>query len=109
MIKHDFSVQNGETFQRTLYFKDAAGSAIELSGRTAQCHIRTTAWTEELTAEISCTIQGDAGIINLFLDAAESAAIPAGRYVYDLRTIDANGAVKYYIGGNFDVFPSVTR
>ena len=109
MIKHDFSIQNGETFQRTLSFKDAAGSAIELSGRTAQCQIRTTPWSEELTAEITCAVQEDAGLISLFLDAAESAVIPAGRYVYDLRTIDSIGAVKYYIGGNFDVFPSVTR
>ena len=109
MIKHDFSIQNGETFQRTLYFKDAEGAILQLSGRTAQCQIRATPWTEELTAEITCTVQGETGFIHLLLSAVETAAIPAGRYVYDLRTMDANGAVKYYIGGNFDVFPSVTR
>lgn len=109
MKKHDTGVMCGETFSHTLYFTGADGSVIDLTGRTACCQIRETPESAGLIAEMTCTVNPQTGSINLYLSAADTAAILPGRYVYDFKTVDISGFARFYLGGFFDVLPSVTR
>ena len=109
MVKHDYSILTGETFDHTLLFTTLDGSIINLTGRTARCQIRENWDSPEITAEMTCTINPISGSIRLLIPAEETALIPIGRYVYDLKTTDVSGITRYYIGGYFDVFPSVTK
>lgn len=43
------------------------------------------------------------------LSANSSAAIPAGRYVYDLRVIDDQGNASRILEGQVKINPSVSR
>ena len=109
MVQHDYSVKKGETFDRTLFFTSFDGTIIDLTGRTAKCQIRENADALEVISEVECTIDPEAGSIKLLIPAEETALIPTGCYVYDLKTTDVSGITRYYIGGYFDVLPSVTK
>lgn len=89
------------------------GTAVNLTGYSARMQVRTTydALTSvlSLTAGTGITLGGTAGSILLEADAAQTAAIDDGQYVYDLELVTAGGYVTRLLEGNFVVDPEVTR
>jgi hypothetical protein len=51
----------------------------------------------------------NAGVITLSLTATETAALAAGRYVYDLEMVSSGGQVTRLLEGVVTVSPEVTR
>jgi hypothetical protein len=51
----------------------------------------------------------NAGVITLALTATETAALAAGRYVYDLELVSSGGQVTRLLEGVVTVSPEVTR
>jgi hypothetical protein len=63
----------------------------------------------ELTTANSRISLTNAGVITLSLTATETAALAAGRYVYDLEMVSSGGLVTRLLEGVATVSPEVTR
>lgn len=109
----DLCIPAGATFSRVIRYKED-GSNVNLTGYTARMQIRPTAasatTTLSLTTENSrIALGGTAGTITLSISATDTAAITAGRYVYDLELVSAGGIVTRLLQGMVTVSANVTR
>lgn len=111
---YDMVVDQGATLSRTITWKDSAKNPIDLTGYSARMQVRanvtaTTTVIELTTANSRIALGGVAGTVTLTVSAADTAAVPAGRYVYDLELVSGSGVVNRLIMGNFVVRAEVTR
>ena len=109
----DLCIPQGATFSQVITWK-ADGDEVNLTGFTARMQIRPTAasatTTLSLTTENSrIALGGAAGTITLSISATDTAAITAGRYVYDLELVSAGGIVTRLLQGVVTVSANVTR
>jgi hypothetical protein len=88
------------------------GSAVDLTTYTARMQARREYKCDEAVIDIesptNITLDVNGGIL-VELTAAETAEIPARRYVYDLELEDANGVVTRLVEGEILVKAEVTR
>jgi tRNA threonylcarbamoyladenosine modification (KEOPS) complex Pcc1 subunit len=109
----DLCIPQGATFSRVIRWK-ADGALVNLTGYSARAQIRPSAssatTTLSLTTENSrIALGGTAGTITLSISATDSAALTAGRYVYDLELVSAGGIVTRLLQGIVTVSANVTR
>ena len=111
---NNFVIDQGADWFVTVVYKDSAGVAINLTGYTAALQIRDT--YADSTTDLSLTspsggitITGATGTIAITATAAQTAAIPAGSYVYDLEITSSGGIVTRLIQGKISISPQVTR
>lgn len=102
-------IEQGATFSTTLNVEDSVGTAINLYAYTANSQMRksyysSTAYT--ITSDVTGTANGE---ITLSMTAANTAALTAGRYVYDVKITSPSSVVTRVIEGIVTVLPSVTR
>lgn len=111
---YDIVADQGATFSRVITWRDAAGSAINLSGYAARMQLRsqidaTGAAVFELTTENGrISLGGTAGTITLSAAATATAAVPADTYVYDLELVEG-ATVTRLVQGQFELRGEVTR
>lgn len=109
----DLCIPAGSTFTRVVKWK-ADGSLVNLTGFTARAQIRPTAASATTTLALTTengriALGGTAGTITLSISATDTAAITAGRYVYDLELVSAGGIVTRLLQGIVTVSANVTR
>jgi hypothetical protein len=111
---NNFVIDQGADWFVTVVYKDSAGVAINLTGYTAALQIRDT--YADSTTDLSLTspsggitITGATGTIAIRATAAQTAAIAAGNYVYDLEITSVGGIVTRLIQGKISLSPQVTR
>jgi hypothetical protein len=122
--KYNITIDQGSTFGLTMTVKED-GSAKNLASPlqyTARAHLRSKAENTATpsstfangTIEFTCTgstgvanLQSN-GIINMSLTAAQTAAITAGSYVYDLEIV-TGAVVTRIIQGRANVTREITR
>ena len=109
---YDFEAGQGETFDRTVTWK-IADVPVNLTGYTARMQvrktIRSTATVVSLTSSSGLTLGGSAGTIQIVISATATAALTAGKYVYDLELVSAGGVVTRVLKGSIEFTPEVTR
>lgn len=110
---HDFRVEQGVTWTPRVIYADSNNVAINLVNYTAKMQVRPTDTSPDLIIELSTangriTFDAPNGVIFLRLTAAETAALVAGNYVYDLRLTRNDGIADRVIAGNFIVVEVVT-
>lgn len=108
----DITVLQGETFARDLWFTHRVFQSF--SGYTARAQVRTTFTSSTkivdfATVTTPIAIDTSAHKIEMLLSATETAAITAGRYVWDLELVSGSGVVTRLYSGSFVVLPEVTR
>jgi hypothetical protein len=107
-------IEQGATYRHTLYWKDAAGLAIDLFACTAKMQIRVTADSSAVICELS-TVNGrliltaTEGKIELVIPSSVTKAIKPITAVYDLEVSFTNGDVIRLIEGSVVVKAEVTR
>lgn len=111
---YDMVIDQGATLSRTITWKDSAKAPINVTGYSARMQVRasvtaTTTVIELTTANSRIALGGAAGTVTLTVSAADTAALAAGRYVYDLELVSGSGVVSRLIMGNFVVRGEVTR
>lgn len=111
--EYDLCIPQGATFSRVIRWK-ADGANVNLTGYTARAQIRPTAASATTTLSLTTengriTLGGAAGTITLTISATDTAAIAAGRYVYDLELVSAGGIVTRLLQGVVTVSANVTR
>lgn len=102
-------IEQGATFQTTVSVTDVWNNAVNLSGYTSQSQMRksyTAATYYTINTEITDATTGE---ITLSLPAANTANIPAGRMLYDLKITSGTGEVTRVVEGIAVILPSVTR
>ncbi len=109
---YDFEAGQGETFDRTVTWK-IDDVAVNITGYTARMQIRktirSTSAVVSLTQASGLTLGGSAGTIQIVISATATAALDAGRYVYDLELVSAGGVVTRVLEGAFVLTAEVTR
>ena len=102
----------GATWDYTLTWK-VDDTLIDLSGFTARLHARPSISSDTVVLALDDTdginLGGSAGTIQLTRSAEQTAALPPGKYVYDLELITATGVVTRLVQGQLDVDAEVTR
>jgi hypothetical protein len=110
----DLTINQGATFELTVTWKDAAGTAINLTGYSARMQVRETYSSStsivSLTSGAGITLGGAAGTIAIVISATTTAALTAPfSGVYDLELVSAGGVVTRLLQGAATVSPEVTR
>ena len=103
-------VDQGASFSTSVTVSDLNGSAFNLTDYTAQAQLRKT--HDSLTAtSFIATIDSipTSGVITLELTPAQTTALEAGRYVYDLLITSNGGQKTRVVEGILTVMPSVSR
>lgn len=101
-------LEQGTTFTSTVTIDDVYGELYDLSGYQAFAQIRKSYYSTNVTADFVATIDSLRGTITLNLDAATTANISPGRYVYD-AVIKDDQITTRILEGIIDVSPMVTR
>lgn len=109
---YNITCWQGATFDRTFTITQN-GTALNLSGYTSAMQVReaadSTAFLLSLTSGSGITLGGTAGTIDVLITAAQSSAIDAGSYAYDLEITSNGGEVTRLLQGGFTVSGNVTR
>lgn len=126
--KHNFTCEQGATFDRTITYRDGENNTIDLTDHIARMHVREYTGGDLIVALYSATSIGDSngyaildgpselmedganGNIRLLISAANSANLTSGSLKYDLEIEStATGVVTRLIEGKFNVVPEITR
>jgi D-Tyr-tRNAtyr deacylase len=102
-------IDQGTDFSITVDVTDSAGDILELSDYTAAAQIRKTYSSSSVSATFATSIAELAGQVTISLTDTQTAALEAGRYVYDLNITSSAGLVTRVIEGQAIVTPGVTR
>jgi hypothetical protein len=113
--KHDIIIEQGATFRRVITWKDANGTAINLTGYTAKMQVRERVGSSTVVLECSSangriTLGGSAGTITIVAqDEITAPLTPMPKAVYDLELTSAGGEVTRLLRGGVEIVPEVTR
>jgi len=103
-------IEAGSNFSASITIDDVYQEIYDLSGYTAASQMRKSYYSTNAAATFTTTINVGQGSITLELDAATTANIAPGRYVYDTIIIDnAHNITTRVLEGTIDVSPRVTR
>ena len=109
---HNTIIDQGSDWKINLIYKDSAGDIIPLTGYTAALQLRTNYDAASASLSLSTgsgiTITANQGLIAIRATAAQTGALAAGDYVYDLE-VTVSGEVTRLIQGRATVRPQVTR
>ena len=109
---YDITCYQGADYDQS-FTVSQGGTALNWTGYTAQMQVReaadSTAYLLSLANGSGITLGGTAGTILVNISNAQSAAISAGSYAYDLELISGSSAVTRILQGAFNVIGNVTR
>ena len=110
---YDILIEQGATYSQLVTYKEA-GVAINLTGYTARMQVRSTLESASTVVELTTAngriaLGGAAGTITLTISATDSAALTAGRGVYDLELVSGSGIVTRLLQGVATISRNVTR
>lgn len=114
VASHDLTIPAGATYSQVINWKTGSTPTfVNTTGFSARMQLRTSysaaSASLELTTGNSRITLTNAGVITLSLTATETAALAAGRYVYDLEMVSSGGLVTRLLEGVVTVSPEVTR
>ena len=102
-------VDQGSDFSITVSLTDATDSALSLAGSSFLAQVRKSHGSNTVKATFSTSNDGVGGNLTMNLTDVQTAALEAGRYVYDVLHTDASGDKKRLMEGQLIVTPSVSR
>ncbi len=102
-------IDQGATFTTTVTVTDANGDAVNLSGYSVAAQIRKTFLSSTATAFTASISNASSGEITISLSPTQTAALEAGRFVYDVVITASGGTKTRVVEGQVTVNPSVTR
>ena len=105
--RQHLDIQQGATWERELTVLDATGTGVALTTDTLECQIRSGPGGG-IYATPTVTKSGTAGVFTLSLTAAQTEALLAGTYVYDVERTTSGGAVYRTHEGEVRVHGEVT-
>ena len=105
--KLNLFIDQGADFSTTIEVADEAGAPLNLTTYTGRSQMRKH-YTS--TTYNSFNVTGNAsGVITISMNAATSANITSGRYVWDLELVSSGNVVSRIVEGIVTINPEVTR
>ena len=102
-------IDQGATFTTTVTVTDANGDAVNLSGYSVAAQIRKSHQSTSSVAFTASVSDASSGEITISLTPTQTAALEAGRFVYDVVITASGGTKTRVVEGQVTVNPSVTR
>lgn len=106
----NLDIDQGSDYQTTITVEGSNGLPFDLTGYSARGQIRrnyTSTTAYNFTATITDPTDGE---INIFLDHSVSAAMKAGRYLYDIEIVQSSSSdITRVIEGQVEINPRITR
>ena len=111
---YNTTIDQGANWFINFTYEDSTGTPINLTGYTAALQVRSDASSPTAVLSLSSpssgiTITGATGLVAVTASAAQTGAIDAGTYVYDLEITSSTGVVTRLVQGQIVVSPQVTR
>jgi hypothetical protein len=107
------TLDQGADWYINFTYEDSTGAAINLTGYSAALQLRSL--PTDSTAALSLatgsgiTITGSTGLVAVHATAAQTGALQAGKYYYDLEITSGTGIVTRLVQGQVLVTAQVTR
>lgn len=104
-------MDQGTTFNNIINISDDITNAnINVYGYTVTSQLRRSYYSQNSTANLVCTVTNpNTGEITMSLDSANTANIPAGRYLFDVKVTDTINVTSRVLEGVMTVTPAVTK
>ena len=104
-------MDQGTTFNNVINITDdITNTPVDLTGYQITSQMRRSYYSANVTSNIICSIVvGGQGEVNLNLPAANTANIKPGRYLFDVKTVDASLNVVRILEGIITVTPGISR
>lgn len=104
-------MDQGSTFENTLTITDdVTNASVNIAGYSFSSQMRRSYYSVNATADIVCTIADAAnGVVVMSLAAANTSNIKAGRYLFDLESVNTLNNTSRILEGIITVTPGVTR
>ena len=106
--RYDIEIYRGATSKKDARYK-INDSPVDLTDYTVRAQIRPQENSETLTAEITCEVTAEQGLIEMSLGPEETVAIAPGTYFWDLKITDEAGEADVDIYGKAVVKGRVTE
>ncbi len=101
-------IDQGTDFSTSINLTDSSGTNLNLTGYSAASQIRKTHSSSNSTA-FTCTLTTANSTLTLALNNSVTAAMSAGRYVWDAELTDSSGSISRILEGMVTVTPEVTK
>ena len=105
----EFTIEQGANFNTVLDLKDAGGGVLNLNNYAAAAQMRKSYYSNTAINFTVVITDAAAGQITISMNAATTADIVPGRYVYDVLITSPSVVKTRVIEGIVTVLPSVTR
>lgn len=112
---YSIEIEQGSTFELMIKWMSDSRSAINIDNASARMHIRRTTNSSETVIALdsrqtsAISLYGSLGRIDVRIEAADTAVLPSGFYVYDLEIELSDGTVHKLLKGKCKVLGEVTR
>ena len=107
--KVNIVMDQGATFNTTYTFFDQSNSAIDFTTYTAASQMRKSYQSSTAYAFTASVYDASNGKIRLQLTDTASAAIPAGRWLYDVEITSSGGTKTRVVEGIVTVNAQITQ
>jgi len=107
-IKANLIIDQGTTYSTTIDVTDDNDVPINLSGYTGSAQLRKH-YSSSNSTIFTVSLAPLDGIVILSLTSTQTAALKAGRYVYDVELTNTSNVVSRIVEGIVTVTPQVTR
>jgi hypothetical protein len=107
-IKANLQIDQGADFSTEIDVLDDAGEVVDLTGYSGAAQMRKH-YTSSTATAFNVAINASGGSVTLSMNAATSANVTAGRYVYDCELTSSGNTVSRLVEGIVTVTPQVTR
>lgn len=108
-IYSNFTIDQGTTFLADIDVTDAEGDPLNLTGYSVEGQLRKSYNSTTFTAFSASISNATGGVLRISLTAAQTGALKAGRYVYDVEITATDNTITRVIEGQIEVTPGVTR
>mgnify|MGYP003341232011 CR=1 FL=1 len=102
-------IEQGATFETTVEVNDVYNNAVNLANYSTESQMRKS-YNSSTSYTIDTSITDETnGEITLSITAANTANLPAGRMLYDLKITSNTGISTRVVEGIAVILPAVTR
>lgn len=106
----ELTIDQGASYESEIDLVGDDGESINVAGYVFSGQIRKSYYSTKPTANLTISIVNAAnGNVLMSLNAATTANIKAGRYVYDVKMTDTSNVVTRVVEGIITITPQVTR
>lgn len=107
-IKANLIVDQGTDYSTTVNLTDDNDNIVDLTGYTAAGQIRKT-YTSSNAVNFGIVLESSNGVVRMSLTDTQTAAMAAGRYVYDVFVTNAANTTSRIVEGIVTITPRSTR